>query len=82
MKPPLGHASRVTAPPRPWDASQGSLRNFTGKTQEEVSAVPNAVLPPLVHLSGLSQAPLAMHRRRFPFSATSDVWKERKLRGR
>ena len=54
------------ATPRSWEASDGSLRNFTGKTRR--MALPHkAVSPPLMYLSGLSQAPHLMHRRRFRF---------------
>ena len=36
-----------------------------------------AVLPPLVYLSGLSQAPHLMHRRRIPFPAPPIETRER-----
>ena len=42
----------------------------------------HAVSPPSVYLSGLSQAPHPMHRRRFPFSASADVWKGVEALGR
>lgn len=66
---------------RTWDASQESLRTSLVKTHEE-RRCPCAVSPPSVYLYGLSQAPLAMHRRRFSFPAPADVWKGRKLTGR
>ena len=63
-------AERTEALPlRTWDASDESLRNFTGKTHEKVTAL-NAVSPPSVCLSGLSQAPHPMHRRGLSFSAS------------
>ncbi len=64
-----GRRRTVVTPLRTWDASDGSLRNFTGKTQKKGNCPRNAVSPPSVYLSGLSQAPHPMHRRRFPFSA-------------
>ena len=53
--------------PRTWDASRESLRNFIGKTHEKDNCPCDTVLPPSVYLSGLSQAPHVMHRRRFRF---------------
>ncbi|MBR3777463.1 MAG: hypothetical protein IKL02_07720 [Kiritimatiellae bacterium] len=67
--------------PRTWDASDGSLRNFTGKTQKKGNCPHNAVSPPSVYLSGLSQAPHPMHRRRFPFSVFSGVCQGASPRG-
>ena len=58
---------------RTWDASDESLRNFTGTTHDKDNCPRNAVSPPSVCLSGLSQAPHPMHRRRFPFPAFSGV---------
>ena len=69
-------APRPLPPLRPWEASDGSLRNFTEKTHEE-DTVLKTVSPPLMYLFGLSQAPHPMHRRRFSFSAPADVWKVR-----
>lgn len=63
-----GRRRTVATPLRTWDASRESLRNFTGKDAQKGNC-PYAVLPPSVYLSGLSQAPHVMHRRRFSFSA-------------
>ncbi len=79
-----GRARSPSAPPllRTWDASRESLRNFTGKTHRKALQCHNAVSPPLMYLSGLSQAPHVMHRRRFSFPAPADYKTERKFRGR
>lgn len=58
---------------RTWDASQESLRNYACKDAQKGNCPRTAVSPPSVYLYGLSQAPLAMHRRRFPFPAFSGV---------
>ena len=62
-----GRRRTVAQPLRTWDASQESLRNFTGKTHRR-DAPSRCSLSPSVYLSGLSQAPHVMHRRRFSFS--------------
>ena len=45
------------------------------KGAQNGTAVQRAVSPPLMYLSGLSQAPHLMHRRRFSFPAPADVVK-------
>ena len=76
-----GRRRTVAKTLRPWEASDGSLRNFARKTHRRVTAL-RCSLPPSVYLSGLSQAPHPMHRRRFPFSAPPMSGRERKLLGR
>ena len=72
-------ARSPSAPPslRTWDASQESLRNYACKDAQKGNCPRTAVSPPSVYLYGLSQAPLAMHRRRFSFPAPAD-YKTRK----
>ena len=77
----VGRSPRDRRPLRSWEASRESLRNFTGKTHRRVTAL-KCSLPPSVYLSGLSQAPHVMHRRRFPFSAPPMSGRERKLLGK
>jgi len=78
-----GRARSPSAPPslRTWDASQESLRNYACKDAQKGNCPRTAVSPPSVYLYGLSQAPLAMHRRRFSFSAPADYKTERKPKG-
>ena len=79
-----GMARSPSAPSslRTWDASQESLRNYACKDAQKGNCPRTAVSPPSVYLYGLSQAPLAMHRRRFSFPAPTDYKTERKLIGR
>ena len=80
-----GRAYTPGAPPsfpRTWDASQESLRNYACKDAQKGNCPRTAVSPPSVYLYGLSQAPLAMHRRRFSFPAPADYKTERKLLGK
>ena len=68
--------------PVAWNADMGRVRwkpeKLHWKGAQNGTAVQRAVSPPLMYLSGLSQAPHLMHRRRFSFPAPTDVWKQGK----
>ncbi len=59
----------VNRPPADMGSVARKPENFACKDASEGSLPSQSSLPPSVYLYGLSQAPLAMHRRRFRFPA-------------
>ena len=65
-----------------WEALQESLRNYACKGAQKGTTLKSSQ-PPSVYLYGLSQAPLAMHRRSFrfpPLRCLNKAQAERKAR--